>query len=154
MAQMRSDERKSPDLQVAGLQLWVYGRAYPEVTDHVDGDWLWVQACCETAGVSIWVQRAIMIVPDIQAFGVQCQELLSGEVHEAFLASIEPFIRISIDSLDAGGEHLRCRVSITPDYIGQSHRMDFRIDRSAVSCIVMQCSTLVDAYLIRWPITS
>ena len=42
-----------PDLRVAGFQLWVHGREFPDAQDEWDGNWLRLTAHCgEAAGAS------------------------------------------------------------------------------------------------------
>ena len=42
-----------PDLKLAGLQLWVHGREFPESEDADDGNWLRVTAHCGASGASV-----------------------------------------------------------------------------------------------------
>jgi hypothetical protein len=56
-----------PALKVAGFQLWIHGRQFPDSTDYYDGNWLRVTAHCGSSGASVWVQGAMLMVTDIQS---------------------------------------------------------------------------------------
>jgi hypothetical protein len=53
------------DLKVAGFQLWVHGRQFPDSTDCDDGNWLRVMAHVGAAGASVWVSEAILMVTEL-----------------------------------------------------------------------------------------
>lgn len=42
-----------PSLSIAGFQLWVHGRQFPEATDFYDGNWLRVTAHCKASAASV-----------------------------------------------------------------------------------------------------
>ena len=42
-----------PDLKLAGFQLWVHGRRFPESGGYYDGNWLRVTARCGASGASV-----------------------------------------------------------------------------------------------------
>lgn len=137
-----------PDLRVAGFQLWVHGRQFPEAQDDSDGNWLRVTAHCGASGASVWTQGAILQVTDIARFGEGCAVLLEGDTPSATLDPCEPELRLSLEAVDPLG-HLRAQVEITSDHLTQAHRFEFEVDQSALPGIVRQCSTIVQEYPIR-----
>lgn len=68
-----------PDLQVAGLRLWIHGRQYSDANDYDDGNWLRVTANCSASGSSVWAQDAILTVRDIAWLGRECTTKLCGK---------------------------------------------------------------------------
>lgn len=137
-----------PDLQVAGFQLWVHGRQFPEAEDYYDGNWLRVTAHCGASGASVSVQGAILMVTDIAGLRDECAGMLSGEIKSAALAPHEPELKVSLEASDSVG-HIRAHVEITPDHLLQSHRFEFEVDQSHLPGIIKQCSEIVQEYPIR-----
>jgi hypothetical protein len=137
-----------PDLQVAGFQLWVHGRQFPESHDYYDGNWLRVTAHCGASGASIWVEGAILMVTDVAGFGDQCAAVLRGESESAVLDPVEPELNVALRVSDRLG-HLRAHVEITPDHLAQSHRLEFDLDQSYLPHIITQCATIVQEYPVR-----
>ena len=137
-----------PDLKVAGFQLWVHGRQFPEAEDYDDGNWLRVTAHCGASGASVWAQGAILMVTDIAGFGDGCAAMLSGEIKSAALDPFEPELRMSLEASDGLG-HIRAQVEITPDHLQQAHRFEFEVDQSYLPGIIRQCSEIVQEYPIR-----
>jgi hypothetical protein len=137
-----------PDLKVAGFQLWVHGRQFPEAEDRDDGNWLRVTAHCGASGASVWAQGAILMVTDIAGFADRCTAMSRGKASSATLDPLEPELRISLETSDRLG-HLRAQVEITPDHLSQLHRMEFEIDQSYLADIIKQCSAIVHEYPIR-----
>ena len=137
-----------PALKIAGFQLWVHGRQFPEAEDYDDGNWLRVTAHCGASGASVWAQGAILMVTDIAGFGDQCAAMLRGTSNTAALDPLEPELKVSLQALDRLG-HVRAKVEITPDHLVQSHQMEFEIDQSYLPGIIKQCLAIVQEYPIR-----
>jgi hypothetical protein len=137
-----------PALKVAGFQLWIHGRQFPELDDYYDGNWLRVTAHCGASGASIWAQGAIVMVTDIVGFGGQCGTMLRGDSVSAMLDPCEPELRLLLEVVDRLG-HIRVQVELTPDYMAQSHKMEFDIDQSYLPGIIKQCRAIEREYPIR-----
>lgn len=137
-----------PDLNVAGFQLWVHGREFPESEDYEDENWLKFTAHCGASGASVWAQGAILMGTDVVSFGDECAALIRGDLKSAMLAPLEPEIKVSLEITDSIG-HIRAQVEITPDHLTQTHRFEFEIDQSYLSGIVEQCSAIMQKYPIR-----
>jgi hypothetical protein len=137
-----------PALKVAGLQLWIHGRQFPECDDYDDGNWLRVTAHCGASGASVWVHGSILMVTDIVGFGHECAAMLRGDARLAEPHPIEPELRMSLETADRLG-HVRARVDITPDPLEQSHHFEFGIDQSYLPGIIQQCSMIEQEYPVR-----
>jgi hypothetical protein len=142
------EELGEPDLKVAGFQLWVHGRQFPDADDYYDGNWLRVTAHCGASGASVWAQGAMVMVTDIAGFGNQCDAMLRGDSGSAVLDPFEPELKVSLEAADSLG-HIRAQVEITPDHLVQSHNMEFEVDQSYLPSIIKQCSAIVQEYPIR-----
>ena len=145
---LTSENLGPPALKIAGFQLWVHGRQFPEAEDYDDGNWLRVTAHCGASGASVWAQGAILMVTDIAGFGDQCAAMLRGTSNTAALDPLEPELKVSLQALDRLG-HVRAKVEITPDHLVQLHQMVFEIDQSYLPDIIKQCLAIVQEYPIR-----
>jgi hypothetical protein len=145
---LAQDSLEEPALSVAGFQLWIHGREFPDSIDYDDGNWLHVTARCDAVGASTWIQGPVLMVTDIESFRTQCQELLAGETAVATLDPLEPEIKIKIEAIDQLG-HLRLRVEMTADHLTQDHRIDFDIDQSYLPGIIKQCSAIIKEFPVR-----
>jgi len=77
------EELGEPDLKVAGLQIWIHGRQFPDAMDSDDGNWLRVTAHCGALGASVFVSGAILQVTDLVRWGERSAMLLGGETSSA-----------------------------------------------------------------------
>ena len=145
---MRPEHLGEPALKVAGFQLWIHGRQFPELYDYDDGNWLRATAHCGASGASIWADGAIVMVTDIFGFGAGCEAMLRGEASLAVLDPCEPELRVLLETADRLG-HIRAQVEITPDHLSQSHKMEFQIDQSYLAGIIRQCSAILRDYPVR-----
>ena len=136
------------DLNVAGFQLWVHGRQFPESEDYYDGNWLRVTAHCGASGASVWAQGAILMVTDIAGFGDQCAAMLCGDSKSADLDPLEPELKVSLEAAGRLG-HVRAQVEITPDHLAQAHRFEFEVDQSYLPGIIQQCLAIAQEFPIR-----
>lgn len=133
---------------VAGLQVWVHGREFPDAMDADDGNWLRVTAHCGSSGASVCVGGSILQVTDIFRWGQQIALLLERKVDKAALDPLEPALSALIDSPDSLG-HLRLWVEITPDHLHQKHVFDFEIDQSYLPGLITQCEQIGREYPVR-----
>ncbi len=139
-----------PALKVAGFQLWVHGREWPESEEYYDGNWLRVTAHCGASGASVWTQGAVLMVSDIAGFGDECAAMLAGDSKSAALEPLEPELKVSLEAADRLG-HIRAQVEITPNHLAQAHRFEFEVDQSYLPSIIKQCSEIVQEYPSRGP---
>lgn len=137
-----------PGLTVAGFQLWVHGRQYPDSQEYYDANWLRVTAYTGAAGASVRVSGAILMVTDLVQWAQECDALATGNIQEASLEPLEPELRVRIRQADRLG-HLTMRVDITPDHLTQTHSFEFGIDQTYLPAIVSSCRAIIRAYPVR-----
>ena len=138
MAHPTPEQLGAPDVNVAGFQMWVHGRQFPDSTDYDDGNWLRVTAHTGAVGASVWVSGAILMVTDLIQFGQEIDGLVKGEAKRADLKPFEPELRLQIEQLDSLG-HFTLRVQITPEHLTQEHCFEFEIDQSYLPGIAANC---------------
>jgi len=142
------EQRGEPALKIAGFQLWVTNRQFPDLNEYYDGNWLLVAAHCGEEGSSIWAEGALLLAQDIVGFGKNCEKLLKGEVKTVTLEPPEPNLRIEIKAADTLG-HFQMEVQITPNHLTQEHRFEFEIDQSYLPSIIEQCEKLAARFPVR-----
>jgi hypothetical protein len=137
-----------PDLRIAGLQLWIQGRQFPDAADLWDGNWLQVVARCAAHGASVCAEGPILLAQDVERFAHECAVLHERLTGEATLDSYEPNLRATLASGDRTG-HMILRVEITPDHIEQQHQFSFALDQSYLPSILQQLQRILRAYPVR-----
>ena len=142
------EELGDPDLKVAGFQLWVHGRQFPDSADYYDGNWLRVTAHSGASGASVWASGAILTVTDLLQWAQECDVLAQGQAQEAELAPVEPDLKVLIRRVDHVG-HFTMRVQITPDHLRQEHSFESEIDQTYLPEISRQCRAIASADPVR-----
>ena len=137
-----------PDLRLAGLQLWVHGRQYPNSHDHDDGNWLMVTAHCGANGASVWANGAILMTSDIDGWACGVEALEAGRSNEAKLSPHEPELHVTLRKTDGVG-HLRMSVAITPDHMSQTHEFQFDLDQTYLAALKRECRAIIQKYPVR-----
>ena len=137
-----------PAIRVAGLRIWVHGRAHPEAIDYWDGNWLTITAHCAEAGGSVRVHGAILDLISFHGWAKELTQLYETLKGEAVLSSHEPNLEARIQSTDRSG-HLTLSVNITPDHMTQSHSFEFELDQTYLPALAEQCRAILHALPIR-----
>jgi hypothetical protein len=146
---MRRYENKlgPPDISLAGLQIWVHSRLFPEVNDYEDGNWVNVTAHCGSKGAEVWVSGPIIDLPEIKVWLEECEKMNKTLSGEANLDCIEPELSVRLRAEPLG--HIRMEVEITPDNLTQEHRFQFEIDQSYLAELINECRRLLAKYPIK-----
>ena len=140
------DKLGEPALRLAGLQLWVHGRQFPDAAESYDRDWLNITAHCGETGASVWVHGALLQSWHFAQFVRACAELRDRLTGSAQLGGTEPELIARLDAADRVG-HIEFVVYITPDHIAQEHTFRFGgLDQTYIGDVVAQCNAILDAY--------
>jgi hypothetical protein len=144
------DRLGAPALRLAGFQLWVHNREFPEAEDAWDGNWLNVTAHCGAAGGSVWASGALIDTVSILQFHGGLASLHQKLRGEAVLESHEPNLLVRVNATDRAGQ-LRMQVEITPEHLTQQHWFDFERDQSYLPSAIAQCAALLERFPVRDP---
>ena len=136
-----------PDLQVAGLRLWVHGRQFPTADDYWDGNWLHVTVHCAAPGASVWVSGPLIHLSEITHFVRGVEVLHTALQGEATLPCMEPEFAVTLMAEELG--HMKMVVTITPDHLAQAHRFTFALDQTYLPPVIASCRTLLRQYPIK-----
>src|SRR5262245_54781798 len=91
-----------PDISIAGLNLWMRGREFPQANDYWDGNWLQTVAYCSYPGAKVWTEGPFLRIDEIERFVAECELLdrtLSGE---AVLNCLEPYLKVHLSCNSRG----------------------------------------------------
>ncbi|MFC1853746.1 hypothetical protein ACFL27_26480 [candidate division CSSED10-310 bacterium] len=133
-----------PDVQLAGLKIWIHGRQFPDCDDYWDGNWLNVTAFCGTAEACVWTGGHIIHLSEISHFRIGAARLYQEISGEAELPCLEPELAVELKSQDLG--HIEMIVNITPDSVSQAHRFIFNIDQSYLPPLIADCDEILEKY--------
>lgn len=138
----------TPDIKIAGLQIWVHGYQFEEADNNDDRNWLRVSAHCGANGASVWVSGSYLQAYDIVKLASDAEKLYKKEIKEIEMSPLEPELGITIKAIDSLG-HLELTIEITPDHLSQEHNFKFEIDQSYLPALVSQCRDLLELYPCR-----
>ena len=145
MNNSHSETLGPPDLQLAGLQIWVHGRQFPDSDEPHDRDWLNITAHCGGSGASVWVNGAILGSWSFSSFVRECRVLYASLEGIAVLRSDEPNLSVTLAAGRTG--HLGMVVDITPEIMTQRHRFDFGdLDQTFLPAVINQCESVLEVY--------
>ncbi|HUI35778.1 MAG TPA: hypothetical protein VLX67_09650 [Stellaceae bacterium] len=139
----------SPDISLAGLQIWVHGRQFPNAQDYWDGNWLNVTAHCGAEGADVWISGPRVHLSEVLRWrdeAVEMHRTLSGK---AELSCMEPELAVELKMASLG--HVAMIVRITPNLMAQQHSFEFTIDQSHLPGLLRGCGQVLQEYPIRDP---
>jgi len=131
---------------LAGLQIWIHGRQFPDSVDYWDGNWINVTAHCGASGASVWVRGNIIHLPEIAHLITGVESLCKTLRGKAELPCIEPELSFTLEAENLG--HIQMTVDITPN-LSQTHRFAFEIDQSYLPKLLSDCNAVLRQYPIK-----
>ena len=123
-----------PDITLAGLQIWVHGRQFPDAHDYWDGNWLRVTAHCGGNGASVFVSGPFIHLGEIDRWLTAIQTLQQDLKGEAKLDCMETELSVDLKFTSLG--HIDMEVQITPDQFTQRHWFRFGIDQTYLAPLI------------------
>lgn len=136
-----------PEISLAGLQIWIHSRQFPNEEDYWDGNWLNITAHCGTQGADVWVSGGILHVPEIARWHATLEEMNKSLSGEANLVGLEPELCVELKMKELG--QISMRVEITPDHMTQEHSFQFEIDQSYLTGLIESCKKVLGKYPVR-----
>lgn len=136
-----------PTIQIAGLQIWIHGRQFPDKEDYWDGNWLNTTVHCGARGSTVWASGSIIHLSELHRWLISARELNNTLKGEANLECMEPELSVCIKS--SSHSHLEMEVNITPNHLEQEHKYHFEIDQSYLPQLIRQCNGVLESNPIR-----
>ena len=136
-----------PDLQLAGLSLWIFGRERPDDEDYWDGNWLRIRAVTEAAGARIEASGPWLRTDELQAFADELDVLCAALEGRAELRTMEPVLKVSVIGDRRG--RIELVVELTPDHLTQTHRFEFELDQTYLKPAISACRGILNQFPVR-----
>ena len=136
-----------PDLELAGFELWIHNRQFPEAEDYWDGNWVNVTAHCAGQGASVWARGPIIHLSEVAHLLKGAEQIYATLRGEAELPCMEPELRLAFKATGSG--YIKVEVAITPDHLTQQRHFIFEIDQSCLSDLLTGCRRILTAYPIK-----
>jgi hypothetical protein len=134
----------TPDLEIAGLSIWIHRRYDPTSTDAYVVDLLAGTARCSENNATVLL-RCNITSSGLAGFAARCERIHSDLQGKAELFSDEFNLQVAVEATDRSG-HVTAAIEIRPHPVDQQHRFRFRIDQSYLATIVQQCRAILARY--------
>jgi hypothetical protein len=142
-----SEEQRPADIKLAGLEIWVHGRQFPDTEDYWDGNWINITAHCGASGASVWVNGSIVHLREIAHLLTGVEALYSSLEGVAELPCMEPELSFLLEGTGSG--HINMTVKISPDNLAHEHKFIFEIDQSHLPELIKECKGVLRRYPIK-----
>jgi len=138
---------EEPDLQLAGLSLWVLGRQFPDQNEYWDGNWLNVRVRVEAPGAVVEAHGPIIHAPELESFVNELDLLEATLAGGASLKCTEPNLDVALQAESLG--HVAVTINITPEHMTQLHEFSFSIDQTYLKPVIAKCRKILSDYPIK-----
>ncbi len=135
------------DIELAGLQIWIHSRKYPEHQDFWDGNWLNTTFHCEARGASVWVSGDIVHSSEIADWLVALEKLNETLSGEANLDTLERYMNVKMKPETY--QRVSIKVNISPERIFQQHYFEFWLDQSCLNDLISSCRKILTKFPVR-----
>ena len=136
-----------PDIEIAGLRIWIHGRQFPNSQDYWDGNWLHVTVHCSAKGADVRCDGNIIHLSEVAHLLSGIETLYRDLQGKAELPCMEPELWIEIMAMSLG--QMEMVVKITPDNLSQKHEYLFHIDQSHLPGLISDCQSILRKYPLR-----
>jgi hypothetical protein len=136
-----------PSLEIAGLRLWIHGRASPNSMDYWDGNWLGVTAYYLHPYAAVRAQGVIVHLGEIAQLLKGLERMYETLKGEAKLDCIE--LNLNVSLVAGFGGSIETKISITPDHMTQSHVYKDGFDQTYLPPIISDCRSILNLFEIR-----
>jgi hypothetical protein len=134
-------------LELAGFELVVHSREFPDAADYWDGNWLIVTCSCRASGSFVEANGSFVRIDELQHLQKCLEVLHSGIQEKCEMNCMEPELSLRFEIGKRG--NINFQVRLTPDNIKQSHSISFDIDQSYLPSAIKQCKAILENYPIR-----
>lgn len=136
-----------PDLEIAGLSIWIHNREFPENKCYWDGNWLNVSVYCEKDSSIVRATGSIIHLSEIEIW-LKETEVMSRKLEgESSLQCMEPNLYIRIQMKERVKAEML--VDITADNSNKHHNFIFEIEQSNIPKLIDQLNNVLKKYPVR-----
>jgi hypothetical protein len=136
-------------LQLAGFEMQVLGREFPELHDYWDGNWLLVKLEYKDKNSMVRAKGPIVHLSELVQLEKSLNSICEGFSKSEKIEITEPELRIAFRVESAG--HVQFELELTPDNAQQGHWYFIEVDLGYLSETLSQCRAILKEYPIREP---
>jgi hypothetical protein len=149
----RLKPNKKPDIQIAGLQIWVHGRQFSHEWDYWDINWVNVTIHCGNQDSDVWVTGPNIFLTEIKELGDILEKYQHSLSSKTTFKTMEPYLSIEFEAKE--DEIIEMKVNLTSNPMIDSHQYIFEIKQSQLCSFVEEISKTLKSYPIKGsPISS
>jgi hypothetical protein len=142
-----TEKALQPTFELAGFQMKVLGRQFPDHNDFWDGNWLNVTCKCVAFGSRVGADGPFVHLSGIAELLSKLESLYATKSNEEIISFIEPTLNMAFKMGTLGS--IEFDLSLTPDHMNQSHRFTFALDQSYLPAAIQQCKNILLSYPIK-----
>jgi hypothetical protein len=131
-------------IKLAGFELTVLGRQFPNSHDVWDGNWLNVVCTCQDAPLKIKATGAFMTESEIEDLQSKLVEAKSKTIDRIRVEIIEPTLNLFLSSTPE--KQILLQVDLQPDGKYQSEKFEFRLNHDEIDIAIAECQAVLRAY--------
>ena len=137
-------------MKLGCLKVWILGRQFEDAQDYWDGNWLAVEALCQSGRSRVAAKGPILHLSELSAFRDSLRILDKTLKGEAELNCVEPNLHIKLASSGSRG-HIESRIELTPDHMLERHEFRETFDQTYLAELLRDLDHVLRKYPIRSP---
>ncbi len=141
------DRLGSPDIKIAGLEIWIHGREFPHLDDYWDGNWMIVTVRCSNKENSICITGPFIHLNEIITWLAELVRLSTTLEGEASLDCMEPDLSVTIKAEKP--DHITMEVILDPHDSEHEYYFMFPITENDLSLLIFNCRKILQQHPIK-----
>jgi hypothetical protein len=134
-------------LKLAGFELIVLGRQFPDSHDVWDGNWLNVVCNCQDARLKLKATGPFLTVGEIMDLLDKLKQANEGEISFARVEIIEPELNLFLSV--TSDKQILLQADLQPEGKRQSVRFEFKLNQAEIQAAIEQCQIILQTYPMR-----
>jgi hypothetical protein len=134
-------------LKLAGFELTVLGRQFPDSHDVWDGNWLNVVCNCQDARLKLKATGPFLTVGEIMDLLDKLKQANEGEISFARVEIIEPELNLFLSV--TSDKQVLLQADLQPEDKRQSERFEFKLNQAEILAAIEQCQIILQTYPMR-----
>ena len=136
-------EQQICQLNLAGFEMTILGRQFPDSHDVWDGNWLNVVCKYQNSEAT----GPFLSVGEIADFQSKLKQTKAGKIDYAEVEIMEPELSLALSN--TADRQMLFKVQLLPDDKKQFEHCEFKINQNEIAAAIEQCQTILQAYPLR-----
>jgi hypothetical protein len=141
------NEPQSCHLKLAGFELTILGRQFPDSHDVWDGNWLNVVCRSQDARLKVKATGPFLNVDEIADLHSKLMQVSTREIDRLRVEIMEPTLNLSLSM--APEKQILLHVDLQPDGKKNSEHFEFSLNHGEIDVAIIQCQAILRAYPMR-----